>query len=245
MTFDLSPFVFEFNGYGIRYYSLFYLLGFLAFYLWLRWKSTLSKEHLENFLFGGFLAVILGARLGYTFFYAPTWIWQNPFQILKIWEGGMSFHGGLLGVILFTMYFCKKHHLQLLSFFDLLAVPAIFSSAMGRIGNFLNGELWGNITDLPWCFYVPSLEGCRHPSQLYQTITDLLVFTILLFLMRFHPKTGVLSSVFLIGYSLSRSTNEIFFREPSWIFFGVTAGTWLSIPMLISGLLLLRYSSKA
>lgn len=239
MTFTLSPFLFSIGNFGIRYYSLVYLIGLAVMYFWLRGKKMFDQKTLEDFCVYAFFAIIIGGRLGYIVFYAPQLIWQDPLEIIKIWHGGMSFHGGLIGLIVFTIFYAQKKSWDLLALADLMAVPGLFITGLGRIGNFLNGELWGRVTTLPWCFQFPGLEGCRHPSQLYQTISDWIFFGILFLVWRKNPKKGVLSGLFLIFYGLSRSINEIFFREPSWVFYGITAGTWLSIPMIFAGIILL------
>lgn len=245
MIFDFSPYIFEINGVGLRYYSLMYLLGFLAIFFWMTKVAKYERSLIEDFCFKGFVSMVMGGRLGYVLFYTPSWIIENPFQILKIWEGGMSFHGGLLGILLFALIFLKKRKIDILHFFDELAFPAIFSTGLGRIGNFFNGEVFGTPTDFPFCFVLPGEESCRHPAQLYQSMTDWALLFILLLIRRKHASRGTITSLYLIGYAFSRIFNEVFFREPSWVWYGITAGTWLSVPMIISGIVLLIYSSKA
>lgn len=239
MSFTFSPYLFQYQGFGLRYYSLIYLIGFFVVYSWLRWVKKYPSQFASDFCFWGFISIVIGGRLGYVLFYEPWWIIQAPLQIFKIWEGGMSFHGGLLGILIWTIIFCRQKKIPFLSLTDQLAIPALFSLGLGRIGNFLNGELWGRITQVPWCFEVLGLDGCRHPSQLYQTLTDWAVVIIMLILSKTKTRQGTLSIVFLIGYSVSRILNEVFWREPHWVFYGLSAGTWLSIPLLIAGVIIL------
>ena len=246
MLHTLSPFLFEYNGFGLRYYSLAYLAGVLLTYLWLTSIAGYEKEKMQDFCIYGFFAIVVGGRMGEFLFYHPEWLWTNPLQIFKIWEGGMSFHGGLISVALFTWYFLKKNNWDFLEFTDNLVIPGAFGVALAKLGNFMNGELWGKATDVSWCFVFPHAdELCRHPSQLYQSIGNIIVGISLLLTFRLKPKKGVLTALFLIGYGLARITVEVLWREPDWIYLGITSGTWLSIPMImIGGFLLLTLKEK-
>lgn len=246
MEFNISPFLLQFGDhFGIRYYSLMYLVSLAVVYWWMKKVGKYPKEKLADICLYGFLWVIIGGRIGYVLFYQPQWLIESPLQLLKIWEGGMSFHGGLIGAIGWLMYSIKKQGWNVWQFFDTISIPVLFGLGLGRVGNFLNGELWGKMTDLPWCFYVEGLEGCRHPSQLYQTISDWTVVALLIFFFFRSHKKGQISALFLMGYAVSRILNEVFWREPSWVYAGITAGTWLSIPMFIVGLILfLRFQSE-
>ena len=242
MEFSLSPFLIQYGGFGIRYYSLMYLLALLLSYAWLTKVAKYDREKIADFCLYGFLWVVLGSRLGYALFYQPQWFWTEPLSVLKIWEGGMSFHGGLIAAALWIAYFLKKQRWDFWRFADALVVPIILGIGFGRIGNFLNGELWGRITDVPWCFHVEGWEGCRHPSQLYQFLANLITFGILCLSYFRSRKSGVTAALFLICYGIGRSVIEMLWREPSWVWMGLTAGTWLSLPMILVGgiLLILR-----
>ncbi len=239
MPFTFSPYLFEIGGFGLRVYSLMYLLGLGAVMTWMVRRARYPWELIVDYALSAFLFVVIGGRIGYILFYEPFWILHNPVQMLKIWEGGMSFHGGLIAGMVWTLYFLRKRKLNILRFTDALAIPLLIATGLGRIGNFFNGEIWGGVTNVPWCFQVPGLNGCRHPAQLYQMITDWLFALVLFFIVQKNPRQGTLTAGFLIAYSLSRIFNEVFFREPSWIFAGLSAGTWLSLPMLGIGATLL------
>lgn len=244
MPHDFSPFLFEIYGFGIRYYSLAYLLGVFFTYIWLSRVADYDKKLIEDYSLNGFFVIIIGGRLGEFLFYQPQWFW-DPLQILKIWQGGMSFHGGFIAVILWTWYYLRKHKWDFWKFTDALVVPAAFGIAMAKFGNFMNGELWGRPTDVSWCFVFPSADDlCRHPSVMYQVIGNLLVGIALLWSTFKKLPKGVSTSLFLIGYGIARVTVEVFWREPDWSYMGVSSGTWLSLPMIATGLLLLVLSLK-
>ncbi len=239
MPFNFSPYLFEIGGFGLRIYSLMYLLGLSVVMIWMTRMAKYPWELIVDYALSAFLFAVIGGRLGYTLFYEPSWILHNPVQILKIWEGGMSFHGGLIAGTAWTLYFLRKRKMDILRFTDALTIPLLLATGLGRIGNFFNGEIWGRVTNVPWCFQISGLEGCRHPAQLYQMLTDWLVALVLFLFFKKNPQKGTLTAGFLIGYSLSRIFNEIFFREPSWVYTGLSAGTWLSLPMLVVGIVLL------
>jgi phosphatidylglycerol:prolipoprotein diacylglycerol transferase len=177
-------------------------------------------------------------------FYHPEWLWTDPLQIIKIWEGGMSIHGGILAVTAWIWYFVKKTGWNFWKLADAVVVPAMFGVGLARIGNFMNGELWGRVTDVPWCMYFPGVEGCRHPSILYESVTYVLLSFVLAFLYARNTRPGYIAALFLIFMGVARSIIEIFFREPTWIYAGVTAGTWLSIPLIVLGIVLLMFSVR-
>lgn len=245
MPFDYSPFLIQFTEtFGIRYYSLAYLLGVLYGYYWLVKYGKYDKDKVLDFCLYAFLAIVIGGRLGEVFFYHPEWIWESPLQIVKIWEGGMSFHGGLILVVLFVWYWVKKQKWDFLKLADTIVVPALFGIAMAKVGNFFNSELWGVETAVPWCFKVDGWSGCRHPSQLYQALGNTIV-GMLLILAYFRPRRkGTIAALFLIGYGVVRVTVEIFWRQPDWVFWGISSGTWLSVPMIIIGFLMFYYLPK-
>lgn len=239
MEFTLSPYLIEIGGSGIRYYSLMYLIGLGLTYLWLVRVAKFDREKVLDLCLYGFLAVVIGGRLGYALFYQPQWFSSDPLQILKIWQGGMSLHGGIIAVFLWMVYFIRKAGWDFLKVVDTVVVPAMFGIGLARIGNFMNGELWGYVTTAPWCFYFPGAGGCRHPSQLYEAFTYFTLSLILAYCWKQKPRKGVVSALFLISMGLARSLMEVFFREPTWVFWGITGGTWLSIPMMMIGLFLL------
>jgi phosphatidylglycerol:prolipoprotein diacylglycerol transferase len=258
---------------AIHWYGLMYLLAFGSF-LWLG-RRTLAREgfarmghrDLDDLLFLGVIGVLLGGRLGYVFFYKPEHYLVNPLEALFIWEGGMAFHGGLLGVIVAMAWFARSRPSlgvveasPQLAFGDRFLMVADFVAplvpiglAFGRLGNYINAELWGRVADpavVPWAmvFAGSGSDEPRHPSQLYQfALEGLLLFFVLQWLARRPRPVGFLSGVFLVGYGVARFVVE-FFREPD-AFLGLLAlgwsmGQWLSLPMVLLGFVLVFRSAR-
>jgi len=253
----IDPVAIEIGPLQIRWYALAYLAGLLLGW-WLArrlvrqpgWKLT--PELVDDLLFYVTLGVILGGRLGYVLFYNLPYYAQNPLQILFVWRGGMSFHGGLIGVLLAALWFCRKHRLAFIEVGDLLAAVAPLGLLFGRIANFINGELWGRPSDLPWAVVFPRAgPEPRHPSQLYEAALEGLLLFLLLQLFAWRPRVrereGLLSGLFLTGYAIARIAVE-FFREPDpqlgYLFGFVTMGQLLSLPLLFGGLWLLRWGRR-
>lgn len=233
----------------VYWYGIMYLLGFLVAWLLARYrvyKFNLSwrPEEVEDFIFYAAIGVILGGRLGYMFFYSQgAWL-SSPLSIFYLWEGGMSFHGGLVGVMLALLYFARKTKRSFLEVTDFAAPLVPLGIAFGRFGNFINGELWGRETTLPWGMVFPKSDGLpRHPSQLYELGLEGILLFILVWSYASRPRqTGRVSAVFLIGYSLCRMISESF-RQPDnqigFLAFGwLTMGELLSLPFLLGGLYL-------
>lgn len=240
----------------IHWYGLMYVLGFLGVYTaWLyrtkhhtqvvsdRWNA----ETISDLLFYGALGVVIGGRLGYVLFYKPMEYLTDPLSVFLINQGGMSFHGGLAGVAIALWLFSRKIKLPMLEVYDFVALAAPIGLFFGRIGNFINQELWGKVTDMPWgmVFTVPGAgDQPRHPSMLYEAMLEgLLLFVILWFVGKKTRRIGVLSGVFLAGYAIARILVE-FVRVPdahlNYLFFDwVTMGQLLSLPMLLVGVLLI------
>jgi phosphatidylglycerol:prolipoprotein diacylglycerol transferase len=211
-----------------------------------------TPRDVEDVLFYGVLGVILGGRLGYCLFYKPAYYLTHPLEIFAVWEGGMSFHGGLLGVLLALVWFARSRQRPWLQVMDLVAPCVPTGLAAGRMGNFINGELWGRVAspDLPWAMVFPQSGSLlpRHPSQLYQFLLEgLLLFVLLWFYARGPRKTGQVSGAFLVGYGLLRFIAE-YFREPD-DFLGLLAlnmsmGQWLCLPMILAGVGLWAWASR-
>ncbi len=204
-------------------------------------KMGIGSEDLYDMLFFVLLGVVLGGRLGYVLFYNLPYYLSNPLQIFAVWEGGMSFHGGLIGVALCGWLFCRLKKIKLIDLADLLAVGVPIGLGLGRLGNFINAELYGRITDVPWCMEFPNVAGCRHPSQLYEFFLEgVVLFIIMQQLSRKEVKRGTLFFTFLILYGIFRSFVE-FFREPDlqigFLPFGFTMGQVLSIPLILIGVM--------
>ena len=242
---QIDPIIFQIGPLAVRWYGLMYLFGFGFSYIYmrliLRWrKFDFSAEDISDMLFYGVLGVIIGGRLGYVFFYNPGYYLQHPLEIPAVWQGGMSFHGGFLGVIVALLLFGKRRQKSLLEIGDLVAAATPIGLFFGRIGNFINAELWGRTTDVPWAVVFPGAGSApRHPSQLYEAgLEGVLLFLLLMFLHRRHVAKGVVMFTFIGGYGLARLIVELFREPDAHIGFlpgHVTMGQLLSMPMLIVG----------
>ena len=256
---QFDPVAFSLGPLSVRWYGLMYLVAFVQFILLGRYRirtrpGLLSVEQLDDLLFYGMLGVIVGGRLGQVLFYEPGYYLAHPLEILAVWKGGMSFHGGFLGVLAAMGLWSRKHRIAWFDITDFIAPLVPLGLAAGRIGNFINGELWGRVanTSLPWVMIFPQAGDMqpRHPSQLYHVgLEGLALFTILwLFSSRPRPRSAV-SGVFLIGYGAFRFITE-FFREPDHGIFGqsytISMGQWLSLPMILIGIamVVLAYRKK-
>ena len=254
-----NPIALQIGPVAIHWYGLMYLLGF-GIFLWLahlRLKhepfasiegpGAWSRKDIEDMLFLGVLGVVLGGRLGYCLFYKPEYYLQHPLEVFMVWQGGMSFHGGMLGVIVSQVWFAVSRHKPFLQVMDFVAPCVPPGLGAGRLGNFINGELWGRPADpsLPWAMVFPQSGTAvpRHPSQIYELLLEgVLLFIVLWLYARKPRKMGQVSAVFLIGYGIARFTAE-YFREPD-DFLGLLAlnmsmGQWLCVPMIGAGVLFL------
>ncbi len=255
MTFALpfptiDPVLIEIGPLAVRWYGLAYVAGLILAWRYVRRLAggppeVTTARDVDDFLVWATLGVILGGRLGYVLFYKPVYFLYDPLEIFKMWHGGMSFHGGLLGVVVATLWFVRKRKIELLAFSDVIACAAPIGLFFGRLANFINGELYGRATDLPWGIVFPGRDAGplpRHPSQLYEAgLEGILLFTLLYLLWRIEGvrrRRGVLVGVFLTGYALSRMLVELV-RQPDdhigFLLGGSTMGQWLSLPMLAIG----------
>ena len=248
-TLGLSPIAIDLGFFAIRWYSLAYIAGILIGW-WYLLKliahpgAPMARRHADDMVFYATLGILIGGRLAYVLFYQPA-ILESPIEILKLWEGGMSFHGGVIGVSLGIWWLARKHGLNWLRIHDYVACCVPFGLFFGRLANFVNGELWGRVTDVPWAVVFPGEYAMglpRHPSQLYEALLEgVVLFCVLAWMFwktqaRYQP--GKLVGTFLLGYGLSRFFVE-FFREPdeqlgtlSW---GLTMGQTLTLPMILGG----------
>lgn len=257
----IDPVIIAIGPLKIRWYGLMYVLGFTATYLLvraqarrLRWQAML--DHLDNLNLALILGVILGGRLGYVLFYNLPYYLRHPLEILATWEGGMSFHGGCIGVAAAGLWYCRRHGLDFWKTTDLYVVTVPIGLGLGRIGNFINGELFGRVTDLPWGMVFPAAGPLpRHPSQLYEAALEGVLLFVILWSLRMRPWAqdrrwphGAMLALFLILYGVLRFLVE-FVRQPDpqlgTLALGLTMGQFLSMAMVLAGILLWLWRAQA
>ena len=245
---QIDPVLFSIGPLAVRWYALSYVIGLALGWRLLRHRSAvssddLSADNIDDFLVWATIGIILGGRLGYVLFYNLQYFLVNPSQIFATWRGGMSFHGGLLGVVVAGLLFCRRYKLSPLNLGDALACVSPIGLLFGRIANFINGELYGRVTDAPWGVVFPHAgPEPRHPSQLYEAFLEGLVLFVVLNVMwrsrKIRANCGVLTGTFIAGYAIARMIVELF-RQPDpqigFLTLGSTMGQWLSVPMLIIG----------
>jgi phosphatidylglycerol:prolipoprotein diacylglycerol transferase len=251
---DIDPVAFSLGPLAVRWYGLMYLAGFAAAW-WLGTRrialgrAPITRPQFDDLLFLGLLGVIVGGRLGYVLFYKPLHYAAHPLEIFAIWQGGMSFHGGLLGVMLAMLLAARRHRVDYLRLMDFVAPLVPLGIAAGRLGNFINGELYGRVTDLPWgMVFRGAGDAPRHPSQLYQFALEGLALFALLWWFSARPRArGQVSALFLLGYGVFRFIAE-FGREPDAhlgvLALGLTMGQWLCLPMIAGGIALFAWSAR-
>ncbi len=249
-----DPVLIQVGPLAIRWYALAYIGSLLLGWRIMRRLVRLdppvaTMQQTDDFLTWATLGVVLGGRLGYVLFYQPMQYLQNPLGALMVWQGGMSFHGGTLGVVVALVLYCRQQRIPLLGFADRLAIVVPIGLGFGRIANFINGELWGRIAPdwLPWAMIFPAAgPEPRHPSQLYQAGMEGVLLLILLGTLCARPgiraRFGTLTGVFLVGYAIARIVGELF-RQPDaflgFLYAGATMGQLLSVPMILAGLFLI------
>jgi phosphatidylglycerol:prolipoprotein diacylglycerol transferase len=248
---QFDPVIVHFGPFAIRWYALAYITGLVVGWRMVRWlarqaPAVATPAQVDDFLTWATLGVVLGGRLGYVLFYQPTRFLEAPLEILQVWQGGMSFHGGMLGVAIAIFLFCRRQGVPILGFADRIAVVAPIGLGLGRIANFVNGELWGREAspDLSWAMIFPSGGPVpRHPSQIYQALMEGLILFLVMFAFSrreaIRARFGALTGIFLSGYAIARIIGE-FFRQPDaflgFLFGGITMGQLLSVPMLLVGI---------
>jgi len=252
---SIDPVILSLGIFDIRWYSLAYIAGFIIGsiiikYLNKKLLNILSNKQIDSFFIWSILGVIIGGRVGYVLFYQTSYLFINPIYILKIWTGGMSFHGGLIGIIISMYLFCKKNNIQFFFLSDLVSIVAPIGLFFGRIANFINNELYGKITNFPFAMIYPEIDlQPRHPSQLYEAFLEgIILFVILLTYFnktKSDPTIGKISGLFLILYGTFRILIE-FLREPDshigLIFNIASMGQILSIPLIIMGVIFFKKS---
>ena len=254
---QFDPVLLHLGPLSIRWYALAYIVGLVTGWQVMRritrWPPAVATlAQTDDFLTWATLGVVLGGRLGYCLFYQPGFYLIHPLQVLAVWTGGMSFHGGMLGVVTAIVLFCRQNGVPVLGFADRMAMVTPIGLGLGRIANFINGELWGRPAPdwLPWRMIFPRTEDLvpRHPSQIYQALLEGLLLFLVVWLFGQRPgvraRFGMLTGIFLVGYGCARIVGE-FFREPDgflgYLWAGATMGQLLSIPMILAGAGLIAY----
>lgn len=240
----LDPVFMHLGPLEIRYYGLVYVLGFLLCY-WLLGKAAkqgavknLTKERVDDLVLYLFLGLLVGARLFYFLFFSSAPFFSDPLAFFRIWEGGMSFHGGVVGIAAAGFVFCRRFKVSFYQLGDLVVVPAAFALFLGRIANFVNGELVGRVTDVSWCVQFPEYDGCRHPSQLYEAAKNLGIFFVLLWMQTKRKfKEGFLFWSFICLYGLFRFVTNIW--RDDVLYFGVSLGQCFSLAMFVVAVIVL------
>ena len=255
---QFDPVLVRLGPLAIRWYALAYITGLVTGWQVMRRlvrqpPAVASLEQTDDFLTWATLGVVLGGRLGYCLFYQPGHYLTHPLEILAVWTGGMSFHGGMLGVVTAIVLFCRRNAIPILGFADRMAIVTPIGLGLGRVANFINGELWGRPAPdwLPWRMVFPRTEDGipRHPSQLYQALMEGLILFLVVWAfsrqVRVRARFGMLTGIFLVGYGIARIIGE-FFREPDvflgYLWQGATMGQLLSFPMILAGIGLIVFA---
>jgi phosphatidylglycerol---prolipoprotein diacylglyceryl transferase len=260
---DIDPVLISIGPFAIRWYALAYIGGILLGWVYARWmirnerlwaggKPPMTVADYDDFIVWVTLGIILGGRSGYVLFYNPAYFAANPSEIFQLWNGGMSFHGGFAGCVLAVVLFAWRRKISILSLGDLTCAAGPIGLFLGRMANFINGELWGRPADVPWAFVFPHAGPLpRHPSQLYEAALEgLVLFLVLALFVRGGAlkRPGLIVGIFAIGYALARSFCELF-REPDaqlgFLWGGLTMGMLLSIPLLLAGIAFVVYALRS
>ena len=253
----IDPVAISFGPIAIRWYALAYIVGLL-----IGWRYCLAlagrppylvgRQDVDDFLVWATLGVVLGGRIGYVLFYKPGYYVLHPLEALYVWHGGMSFHGGALGVTIAIIWFTRARKIALFAFSDIITEAIPIGLLFGRIANFINGELFGRPTQVSWAMVFPNGGSVpRHPSQLYEAFCEGIVLFLLLFIaerLGARHRPGVVTGLFLAGYAVARMSGELF-REPDvqlgYLLFGTTMGQLLSVPLLIAGVAIIFWAQRA
>ena len=248
----IDPVIVSIGPVHIHWYGLMYLIGFIGAWALAQHRRArlgvhITRDDISDLIFYSALGVVIGGRIGYMLFYGWQSLLEDPLSLFRIWEGGMSFHGGCLGVFVGGWWFARKHQLTWFTIMDFVAPFVPIGLGAGRLGNFINGELWGRVTDGSWGVIFPHVDRFpRHPSQLYEFFFEgVVLLTVLMLFSRKKRPVGAVSALFLIGYGSARLFVEIF-REPDahlgLLHFGLSMGQYLSLPMVIFGVILMGWS---
>ena len=261
---DLSPFLIRFNEtLGVRYYGLAYVLGFVGAWVLLRLyhrtgRSPIGPDAIADLMTSIVLGVLIGGRIGYFLLYQPHSLASDPLLLFRVWEGGMASHGGFVGVTGALWWWSRRHRVPLLPLADLIVTTAPLGLLLGRVANFINGELWGRVSSVPWAVIFPTsvppgtpaaLIEPRHPSQLYQaTLEGALLFAYLQWRLwqsdDARSRRGRLSGEFLLGYALARIVGELFREPDAPLLLGLSRGTFYSLFLIAAGAILIAHSRR-
>jgi phosphatidylglycerol:prolipoprotein diacylglycerol transferase len=255
---NIDPILFQIGPFAIRWYALAYVVGILLAWRYMirlarRSPAGIEARDIDDYIVWATIGIILGGRIGYVMFYRPGYFLENPLQIFAMWQGGMSSHGGMLGVLIATFLFARRRKIGFVALGDIVVAGAPIGLFLGRVANFVNGELFGRASDVPWAMVFPHGGPVpRHPSQLYQAgLEGLLLFTLLAWLAyrtRALERPGLLGGVFFAGYGVSRVIVELF-REPDahlgFLVAGATMGQLLSLPLVLAGVWLILRAPRA
>jgi len=249
---NINPVLLKIGFLEIRYYGLFYVIGFIMTYFMINYLAkkkniNLSKNDVSDLLLYAAVGMLIGARLFYVLIYNLSFYISNPIRIFALWEGGLSFHGALVGIVIAGYLFCKKKNIDFYKLADVVVIPAALALMLGRIGNFINSELYGRITNLPWGVKFKDAEGFRHPSQIYEALKNLLMFIVLWNIKEKNLPKGFMFWLFVTMYGFLRFFIE-FFREPDpqlgFFFSHFTMGQILTAIMFVTGIIMLYRLKK-
>ena len=241
---NIDPVIFSIGPLSIRYYGVIYALGFILAYIFLKNASKrkelpIKDDDADALIIYLMIGVVVGARIFEILFYNPSYYFSNPSEMIALWHGGLSFHGGLAGGFIAVLMFCRKRRIELLQIADVIALPAALALAFGRIANFINGELYGTPSNLPWAVKFPGTDEFRHPSQLYESLKNFVIFFVLLIVRKPTLKKGYIFGLFLLLNGVMRFFIELV-REPEMMIGPLTMGQILSIPTVIAGIWLMK-----
>jgi len=253
----IDPVAISLGPIAVRWYALAYIVGLLIGWRYClglagRPPHLVARQDVDDFLVWATLGVVLGGRIGYVLFYQPGYYIRHPIEALYVWHGGMSFHGGALGVTIAIILFTHARQIPLFAFSDIITEAIPIGLFFGRVANFINGELYGRPSNVPWAMIFPNGGPApRHPSQLYEAVCEGMLLFLLLFTaerLQARQRPGVVTGLFLVGYAAARMSGELF-REPDpqlgFLIFGTTMGQLLSIPLLIAGILIIIWALRA
>ena len=247
INWNFNPELFSMGNLSVRYYGIIYVLGFILTFFYLDYqrkkqKLELSKDQIYDLILYSLIGVVFGARIFEILFWNPEYYFNNLLEIFAVWNGGMSFHGGLAGAIIAGYLFAKKNNINLLKIADLIIIPVTLSLALGRIGNLFNSEIYGTITNVSWCFNFENTAGCRHPYQIYASLFHLLSFLILLRLNKKENKRGFVFWIGILLFGIGRFILD-FFRDDQ-LYFGLNLGQYFSIPLILISIYILSGNYK-